>query len=164
MFGKMKGLFGKDNKEIIILSPLQGTAVPASEINDPTFSEQMLGKTMAIKPIGQRVVSPVSGTINSIFDTGHAASIVSDDGVEIIIHIGLDTVNLQGQHFTIHAKSGDKVKPGDLLIEFDKEAIEKAGYDVITPVIICNSDSFNEIELLTGKDVSELDEIIKITK
>lgn len=164
MFGKVKGLFGKDNKEITILSPLKGTAVPASEINDPTFSEQLLGKTMAIRPIGQRVVSPVSGTVNSVFDTGHALTLVSDDGVELIIHVGLDTVNLQGKHFTIHAKAGDKVAPGDLLVEFDKAEIEKAGYDVITPIIICNSAEFSEIDLLTGKEVKESDEIIKIKK
>lgn len=156
-------MFGK-KKEITILSPLAGSVVPADQINDLTFKEQYLGTTIGIQPTGNRVVAPVSGTINSIFETGHALTIVSDSGVELIIHIGLDTVQLKGQFFKIHAKSGDTIKPGDLLVEFDKDEIINAGYDVITPVIICNSAIFSDIQTFTGKEVKEQDEIIKLKK
>lgn len=164
MFEKMKEMFGKESKGITILSPIEGSVVSADQISDPTFKEQLLGTTIGIQPAGNRVVAPVSGTINSIFETGHALTIVSDGGVELIIHIGLDTVQLKGQFFKIHAKDGDKIKPGDLLVEFDKDEIIKAGYDVITPIIICNSAMFSDIETFTGKDVKEQDEIIKLKK
>jgi len=164
MFGKMKEKFGKESKGITILAPMDGNVVSAGQINDPTFREQFLGTTIGIQPAGNRVVAPVSGTISSIFETGHALSIVSDDGVELIIHIGLDTVQLKGQFFKICAKDGDTIKPGDLLIEFDKDEIIKAGYDVITPIIICNSAMFSDIETFTGEEVKELDEMIKLKK
>lgn len=164
MFKKMKEMFGKESKEITILSPMEGSVVPADQINDPTFKEQLLGPTIGIKPAGNRVVAPLSGSINSIFETGHALTIISDSGVELIIHIGLDTVQLKGRFFKIHAKDGDKIKPGDLLVEFDKDEIIKAGYDVITPIIICNAAMFSDIEMFTGKDAKEQDEIIRLKK
>lgn len=156
-----KKMFQNDIK---ILAPVKGEAVPISEVSDPTFGEEILGKGIAIKPEQGKVVSPVKGTVVLMIDTGHAVSLLSDDGVEILIHIGLDTVQLKGQHFTTHAKTGDKVNVGDLLIEFDVESIKQAGYDVITPVVICNTADFKEIHTFAGKPVQEGDEIISVVK
>lgn len=160
MFGK---LLGKGDG-IKILAPVAGEAVSLKEVSDPTFSEEMLGKGIAIKPSGGRIVAPVSGSVAQMFDTGHAVSLVSDDGVEILIHVGLDTVTLKGAHFTIHAHSGDKVKPGDVLMEFDKDAIAAAGLDTITPVVICNTADYKSVEATASGTVNELAEVIAIKK
>lgn len=130
----------------VIASPLEGTVVPLSKVNDPTFAEGILGKGVAILPASDVVVSPVNGTIASIFDTGHAVGLVSEDGAEVLIHVGLDTVNLKGKHFSVKKASGDSVKVGDVILEFDKDAIVAEGYEVITPVIVSNHFNYQEVE------------------
>ena len=112
---------------------------------DP-FAEGILVKGIAIQPSEGRVVSPVNGTIATIFETGHAMGLVSEDGTEILIHVGLDTVNLKGKHFHVKMKSGDTVKVGDCILEFDLEAIKAEGYDVITPVIISNHFNYSSVD------------------
>jgi PTS system beta-glucosides-specific IIC component len=99
-----------------------------------------------------------------MFETGHAVSLTTDNGVEMLIHVGIDTVNLQGKHYTVHCQAGDKVKKGQLLIEFDKDAIAAEGYDTITPVVVCNSDDFATFETVVGKVVAEGDAVIKLAK
>ncbi len=160
MFKKFKEAFGKTRN--IILAPVEGEVCPLSEVKDPTFGTEMLGKGVSIKPEKGRIVSPADGVITTIFETKHAVSITADSGAEILIHIGLDTVNLKGKYFKSHVETNDRVKKGDLLIEFDPDNIKEAGYDVITPVVICNSDQFPDMETLTGRRVKELDEIIKL--
>lgn len=164
MFKGLKGLFQHEDDTLTILAPVEGEAVPVSEVSDPTFGEEILGKGIAIKPTRGRVVSPVDGTVSIMFDTGHAVSVVSDAGTEVLVHVGLDTIKLNGKFYTTRAKNNDKVKAGDLLIEFDLEGIKGAGYDVITPVVICNTGDYKEVVSLSGKSVRELDEIIKIKK
>jgi len=110
------------------------------------------------------VVSPVNGTIDMMFDTGHAVSILSNIGTEILIHVGLDTVKLKGKYYKTYVENGDKVKIGDLLIEFDIDAILSEGYDVITPIVICNTPDYAQVEPLSGKAVHELDELIILKK
>ena len=160
--GLFDKIFGKKLDEIC--APVAGEAVPSSEVNDPTFGEEMLGRGMAIKPASGRVVAPCDATVDMMFETGHAVSLTTDFGAEMLIHVGIDTVNLQGKHYTVHCQSGDKVKKGQLLIEFDKDAIAEAGYDTITPVVICNSDDFKTFETVTGKTVAEGDAVIKLAK
>lgn len=160
--GLFDKIFGKKFDEIC--APVAGEAVPSSEVNDPTFGEEMLGRGMAIKPAAGRVVAPCDAMVDMMFDTGHAVSLTTDFGAEILIHVGIDTVNLQGEHYTVHCKNGDKVKKGQLLIEFDKDAIAAAGYDTVTPVVICNSDDFGTFETVTGKTVAEGDVVIKLAK
>ena len=160
--GLFDKLFGKKLDEIG--APVAGEAVASSEVNDPTFSEEMLGKGMAIKPTAGRVVEPCDATVDMMFETGHAVSLTTEDGVEMLIHVGIDTVNLQGKHYTVHCKAGDKVKKGQLLIEFDKDAITAEGYDTITPVVVCNSDDFAAFETVTGKTVAEGDTVIRLGK
>ena len=160
--GIFSKLFGKQLDEIC--APVAGEAVPVTKVNDPTFSEEMLGKGIAIRPSEGKVVAPCDATVDMMFDTGHAVSLIADNGAEVLIHIGLDTVNLQGKHYTVKAKNGDKVKKGDLLIEFDKDAIAADGYDTITPVVICNSADYKTVETETGKAVAAGDVVIRLGK
>ena len=99
----------------VIAAPLKGEAVPSAEVNDPTFAEEMLGKGLAIKPSEGKVYAPFDGEVAMVFDTKHAISLVSAKGTEVLIHVGLDTVMLKGQHYTAHVESGDTVKKGDLM-------------------------------------------------
>lgn len=144
-----------------IYSPLNGKCVPLSEVNDPTFAEEILGKGVAIIPSEGKVVSPVNGTVEMVFDTLHAVALSSDDGAEILIHVGLDTVKLNGKHYKAIAKTGDNIKVGDVLIEFDKDAIKAEGFDIITPVIVSNSGDYGDILTITGQEVKTGDSIIK---
>lgn len=161
MFSLKKMFGGKDDKKVI-LAPVEGKAVSLKEVNDPTFSQEILGKGVAVIPSKGRVVAPADGVVSVFFETKHAVSITADNGAEIIVHVGLDTVNLKGEHYTSHKKQGDKVKAGELLLEFDMEAIKAAGYDVITPVIICNTPDYPNMVCHTGMDVKELDPIIEL--
>lgn len=133
-----------------------------SEVNDPTFSQEILGKGVAVVPSEGKVVAPASGEVVVMFETKHAVSIRTEDGAELIIHIGLDTVNLRGEHFTAHVAQGDHVKAGDVLVEFDMEAIKEAGYDVITPIVICNTPDFPNMVCHTGMEVKALDPVIDL--
>ena len=145
-------------------APIEGEAVVSAEISDPTFGEEMLGKGMAIKPAVGKVYAPVDGTVAMVFDTKHAISIVSAGGAEILIHVGLDTVSLNGAPYTIHVNADDKVKKGDLIAEFDMDAIKAAGLETITPIIICNSDDYKEVKRFTGKMVKPGDDIMELVK
>lgn len=162
MFGKMKEKLGLGDG-IVISAPVEGEAVPVSQVSDPTFGEEILGKGVAVRPAKGRVVSPVNGKVETMFDTGHAVSILSDEGTEVLVHVGLDTIKLKGQFYQPHVKSGDRVKRGDLLIEFDIAGITGAGYDVITPVVICNSDAYGQFDPVTGP-VKEQDDLIRLKK
>lgn len=164
MFGSLKKLFGGNNEaeREQILSPAEGKTVPLSEVNDPTFSQEILGRGVAVIPSRGRIVAPADGILTVVFETKHAISITTDKGAEIIVHVGLDTVNLKGEHYTAYKNQGDRVKAGDLLLEFDMEAIKAAGYDVITPVIVCNTPDYPDMECHAGMGVKELDPIIEL--
>lgn len=153
----------KDTNEVLG-SPIEGEAVASAEISDPTFGMELLGKGMAIKPAVGKVYAPVDGTVTMVFETKHAISITSEGGAEILVHIGLDTVSLNGAPFTIHVNADDKVKKGDLIAEFDMEQIKAAGLETITPVIICNSDDYKDVVRFTGKMVKPGDDIMKLVK
>lgn len=129
-----------------IFSPVAGEVKPLSAVNDPAFSQEIMGKGVAIEPTEGRIVSPVNGTVFSVSKSGHAIGLVSDTGTEMLIHIGIDTVKLKGKHFTPHAKAGETVKVGDLLMEFDLKAVRDAGYETITPVIVTNINDYNDLQ------------------
>ncbi|QOS80498.1 PTS glucose transporter subunit IIA [Paenibacillus sp. JNUCC31] len=129
-----------------VFSPITGEVKSLSEVPDPAFSEEIMGKGFAIQPSEGRVVSPINGTVFSLSKSGHAIGLVSDDGAEMLIHIGIDTVKLKGQFFSPKVQAGAKVAVGDVLMEFDREEIEKAGYTTITPVIITNMHQYHSIE------------------
>ena len=144
-----------------ILAPITGKAVALTEVNDSTFSEGIVGKGAAIIPTVGKVLAPVDGKIVTIFNTKHAIAVQADTGAEILIHIGIDTVKLEGKYFEVFKKNGDAVKKGDLIATFDIEGIKKEGYDVITPVVITNHDDYNEIRT-KSKNVNALDAFIQI--
>ena len=132
--GFFKKLFGKPVDSLC--APMAGKAVAITEVPDPTFSEGMLGNGIAIEPAEGKVYAPCDATVDMMFTTGHAVSLVADFGAEVLIHVGLETVGLEGKPFTIHVANGDKVKKGQLLIEVDLEAIKAAGLPTITPMLI----------------------------
>ncbi|MDF2485301.1 MAG: system component, Glc family [Herbinix sp.] len=154
---------GKD-KGMEILAPIEGTVCAITEVNDPVFSQKIVGDGIAIIPSRGRVVAPVDGTVSLLFETKHAISLKSVQGAEVLIHVGLDTVKLQGENFTACVRTGDTVRAGDLLLEFDMEKIKAAGYELITPVIICNTTEYSEIIPHIGGVVKELDKIMTIKK
>lgn len=133
-----------------ILAPMSGTVLAMDQVPDSTFASGLLGEGAAIIPLTGKVIAPFYGEVASLFQTRHAIGLLSNSGIEVLIHIGIDTVKLNGQHFTTHVKVGDKIKPGDLLIEFDRQAILDAGYDLATPVIISNSDEYTAVTRLTN--------------
>lgn len=162
-----------DKKEVVaahtsemstICAPLMGEAVPLKAVNDPTFAEEIMGKGMAIIPTVGQLVSPVKGTVTMIFDTKHAIAVTDENGVELLMHIGLDTVKLGGKYFRTHVSVGDKVEVGTPIVDFDIEGIKSEGYDVITPVIITNTDDFTNIFAIDDRLVKLGDEIIKVLK
>lgn len=157
-----KKLFGKSLDGIY--APMAGKAVPVTEVPDPTFAEGMLGNGVAVIPTDGKVCAPCDATVDMMFETGHAVSLVADCGAELLIHVGLETVGLEGKPFTIHVKNGDKVKRGQLMIEADLEAIKAAGLNTITPMLVCNTDSFPTFEVHTGKDVTTEDVLIELGK
>ncbi len=163
--GLFQNIFGGGKKEevIEIFAPAAGKLVPLSEVSDPTFSEGILGQG-AVIPTGNQFFSPVDGTVNTVFPTGHAAALTSSDGVEVLLHIGLDTVKLNGKHFTIHVEEGQQIKKGDLLLEADLEQIKAAGYDTITPVIVCNTEEFAEIAMAEVQAVEAGDVVLNLKK
>lgn len=162
MFKSLKQMFGGSHSIKQILAPVAGVTIPMSEVDDPTFSQELLGKGVAIIPSEGKVVAPADGEVVVMFGTKHAVSIRTDEGVELIIHIGLDTVNLKGQYYNAHVAQGDRVKAGDMLVEFDMDQIKAAGYDVVTPIIICNTPDYPNMVCHTGKEVQALEPVIDL--
>jgi len=137
-------------KHYDIKSPLHGTARPLATASDQVFAEGHMGQGVVIDPVEGEVHAPFNGTVQALFPTNHAIGIVSDEGVEILIHVGMDTVNLNGQGFEAMVKAGDRVVAGQLLLKFDIEAIQQAGYKVETPVIVTNSAAFKKVQEQVG--------------
>ncbi|WP_295826601.1 beta-glucoside-specific PTS transporter subunit IIABC [uncultured Microbacterium sp.] len=131
--------------DTMVLSPVDGTVVALSEVPDAAFADGSLGKGVAIRPTSGAVYAPFDGTVVAAFPTGHAIGLRGVDGVELLIHVGLDTVTLGGQHFTLKVESGAEVTAGDLLLEFDGGAITAAGYDLITPIVVTNGDLYPDV-------------------
>ena len=134
-------------QDIRLDSPLQGRLIPLSEVSDPAFASGAMGRGAAVADPEGRVVSPVDGEVTVLFETKHAIGIHGTDGVDILIHVGVDTVKLGGMHFTAHVAQGDTVKKGQLLIEFDPAAIRAAGYETTTPVLVTNAADYGKITL-----------------
>ena len=153
-------LFGT---KISIVAPVTGTIKDITEVQDITFSQKLLGDGIAIDPENGHIVAPVAGTITQVFHTKHAISIDAK-GVQILLHIGMDTVNLKGNGFTVLVKEGDKVKPGEKLLEVDMDFIKEFGYPTETALVIVNSDECKSIEKHFGHAVAGKDEILVVKK
>ena len=154
---------GSENTETTaktVDSPLIGQVIPLSEVNDPVFSSEAMGKGCAVIPSEGKVFAPFDGTIVGLLDSHHAVGMESENGIEILIHVGMDTVKLGGKHFTCHIEDGQQVKKGQLLLEFDMDAIKAEGYEIVTPVIITNSDEFTEITTEAAGQVKNGDKLL----
>lgn len=135
-----------------VYSPLSGNAIALENVNDPTFASGALGKGFAVVPSEGKVYAPFDGTLDLLYDTKHALGMTSSDGIELLVHVGLNTVELDGKYYTAHAESGDTIKKGQLLLEFDISRIKEAGYDITTPVIVTNADNYKEtVVVKTGR-------------
>ena len=134
----------------VILAPLTGKAVPLSEVPDPVFSEKVLGDGVAIIPADGKIVSPVDGEISTVAETGHAYGFTSENGQEVLVHVGLETVSLNGECFKVYGKAGDKVKAGDLVAEVDLEYLKEKEINPITPVLICSDTEGKELQYIEG--------------
>lgn len=144
-----------------ILSPMKGIIVELDNVEDKAFSSGALGKGIAIDPTDSRVVSPVNGTIMTIFPTNHAIGIISDNGTEILIHLGMNTVELNGMHFTPTVKEGNRVKAGDLIMDVDLDKIKSMGYSMVSPIIITNTYDYKDVIIPKLGDIKFKEEIIK---
>ena len=165
--GKVEKVENKDNKDAlvkqeVIVSPIKGDVLPLSEVKDEVFSQGLLGKGVAIEPKEGKVVAPVDGTLTTLFPTHHALGITSDKGAEILIHVGMDTVQLEGKCFTPKVKQGERVKAGQVLLEFDIKGIKEAGYHVTTPVIVSNSDNYLDIIGTDKKDINTEEDLLTV--
>lgn len=158
------GLFRRKTNKLQIGAPVKGKSVPICEVSDPTFGEEILGKGVALLPAEGKIYAPADGEVTLLFDTLHAVTITTEEGVELLVHVGLDTVSLKGQHFTAHTATGAKVKKGDLLLTVDLEQLKAAGYDVVTPMVVCNTDDFASVEAITQDTVNAGDTVLEITK
>jgi PTS system beta-glucosides-specific IIC component len=147
--------------ELAIVSPIKGKVIPLSEVPDEAFSGGEMGKGVGIEPAEGKVYAPFDGTVDMLFDTKHALGLISSEGVEMLIHIGLDTVELNGKYFTAHVNTGDSFKKGQLLIEFDRDSIA-GSYSTITPVLVTNFDQYGNIEGISGMTADNNTTIIKI--
>lgn len=153
-----------ENKNIKICAPLDGKAIALEDVPDETFAAGILGQGAAIEPSGGKVVAPCDAVVSSIFDTHHAIGLTLDNGVELLIHIGINTVELNGDGYKAYVAEGDRVKKGQKLITFDKEFIESKGYNTVTPVIVTNSDDYMSVKKTADKDVKELEDLIEVRK
>ena len=160
MFNRLISSFGLRGRCNVLPSPIAGKVIPLSDVHDQPFAAGLLGQGVAIEPSGNKVVAPSDSKIEAIFPTGHALALHTKEGLDVLIHIGLDTVKLDGRHFNVKAEVGQTVKKGDVLIEFDRDAIQSEGYDVTAPILICNSVEYASIKGNVGDTVSELDQLI----
>ncbi|HHK8410370.1 TPA: PTS glucose transporter subunit IIA [Serratia marcescens] len=168
LFDKLKSLVSDDKKDtgtIEIVAPLSGEIVNIEDVPDVVFAEKIVGDgIIAIKPAGNKMVAPVDGTIGKIFETNHAFSIESDSGIELFVHFGIDTVELKGEGFKRIAEEGQRVKKGDVVIEFNLPLLEEKAKSTLTPVVISNMDEIKELIKLSGSVTVGETPIIRIKK
>ncbi|MEE1071413.1 MAG: glucose PTS transporter subunit IIA [Cellulosilyticum sp.] len=160
--GTIENTDNKVEKSMMIYAPLAGKVVELSEIQDGVFSEGMLGEGIAIEPTVGKVVAPCNGEVAMIYETKHAIIVTSEDGVEILIHIGIDTVQLGGKHYDIKVAVGQKVKVGDTIAEFDIKSIQEAGYRTITPIIFTDTKEYTAVMRMAGESVELQDKLINL--
>lgn len=141
---------------MLIVSPMTGEVKPLSEVEDQAFAQELMGKGIAIVPTEGKVYAPFDGVVEALYRTKHAIGLKAANGVEILIHIGVDTVSLKGKHFTSHVEQGQSMQAGDLLVEFDPEGIKADGYNTITSIVVTNMQQFGDV--LTASDSGSIKE------
>lgn len=166
--GFFSKLFGNRTKNasgvLEIVAPISGEIVNIEDVPDVVFAEKIVGDGIAIRPTGNEIVSPVNGTIGKIFETNHAFSVESDEGVELFVHFGIDTVELKGLGFERIAREGQKVEKGDVIIKLDLPLLEEKAKSILTPIVISNMDEIKELTKLSGQVVVGQSPIILIRK
>ena len=150
----MFNIFGSDDEKVELLAPLTGEVLPLSEVPDEVVAAKTVGDGVAIKPTCNILVAPVDGVIKQLFPTKHALGIETESGLELLIHIGINTVELDGEGFEKLADKGDKINVGDELIKFDLDYIEENATSIITPVVITNKDDIESFEVTDSKKVT----------
>lgn len=160
LFGKEEAVEVVTEKNTLYL-PIEGEVIPLEEIGDGVFSSGVLGKGCGIKPVQEKVYAPASGTVTTVAETNHAVGIMSDDGAEILIHVGMDTVDMNGDGFEMLVKPQQKVKCGQLLMKFSMDKIKAAGHPTTTAFVVTNSDDLSDITLLKTGPMSKLTAVIK---
>lgn len=150
--------------EETLTSPVNGTQIPLAEVADETFASEMLGATVAVEPADGKIVAPCDGEVSNIFETGHAVCITTEAGGELLIHIGIDTVKMDGKGFTKKVSDGDKVHAGDILVEADLEEIKNAGYQTTTMMILTNTDEFGNVTKAEPAEVKTTSKVMTLTK
>ena len=141
---------------------MSGAVVALSEVADEAFASGAMGEGVAIEPAEGRLYAPADGVIETVFETKHAVAMTTDAGVELLMHIGIDTVKLGGKHFETHVAPEQEVKKGDLLVSFDMDAIRAEGYVLSTPMIVCNTDDYSAIQTLASGNVSGGEDLLSI--
>ncbi|MGM0095975.1 PTS system, beta-glucoside-specific IIA component [Enterococcus sp. DIV1083b] len=151
-------------KDETVKSPVTGQVVALADVEDKVFSSGAMGKGIAVEPAIGEITAPADAEVKILFPTKHAIGLVTEDGTELLIHIGMNTVELEGNHFTAYINQGDKVKAGQKLISFDTEAIRAEGYSLLTPVIVTNSNDYSDIQTTQSKEVTAQDDLIEVVK
>lgn len=145
-----------------VFAPMKGKVIKLEDVNDGVFSEGMLGNGAAIEPVDGKVFAPFDGEVQMVYDTKHAIGLISDSGVELLIHVGIDTVQLNGKYYDVKVQNGQKISKGDILVNVNLAGIAQAGYRTVTPVIVTNSDDFSEINVTTNDNGDINTKIISI--
>ncbi|HCD42290.1 MAG TPA: PTS glucose transporter subunit IIA [Lachnoclostridium sp.] len=165
------GLFDKlikITKEIptqeVLTAYAEGELISIKNVNDPTFAEEILGRGVAIKPSKGELYAPVDGTVVMLFDTLHAIALTTEMGQEILLHIGIDTVELKGKYFSANVKVGQKVKAGELMIRFENEIIQELGFDLVIPMIVTNKEKFSSFQLEDPHTVKIGEKVMVVSK
>ncbi len=156
--------FFKKKHEPILFSPIEGKCIPIEQVPDQVFAKKMMGEGIAFIPASNQVFAPCDATVSMIASTHHAIGLINEDGVEILIHIGLDTVNYQGKGFKVYVEKNERVKKGELLITFDKDFFESENVSLITPMIITNYRQFRLDYLKQDENVTEADVVLRYEK
>lgn len=158
MFGRKK------NKSIAVMAPVTGKTIPITEVEDQVFSDKILGDGVAMVPQDDNFYAPCDGTVVQVAHTYHAICIETNDGLELLLHLGMDTVQLEGEGFTAHVKTGQKVKAGDKLVTMDRAFVEEKGFTCVSPFIVTNLDSVKDVSFFTGSTIHGETKVIEYTK
>lgn len=153
-----------EEKDIVVLQPVKGEVITLEAIDDGVFSSGALGKGVGIKPTGETVVAPVSGTVSTVAETKHAVGITGDDGEEVLVHVGLDTVMMKGEGFDVLVKEGEHVKAGQPILKFSEQAIKDAGYPTTTVLVVVNTDKFKDVKTLKTGAGEAGDEVLELVE
>lgn len=153
----------KEQQELKIYAPLNGKIIPLEEVPDPVFNQKMMGEGIAIMPSEGKVISPIEGTVVQVPETKHAVGLKANDGTEILIHIGLETVGLKGEGFTMNVAQDDKVSVGDSLVDFDLEYVKENASDIITPIVITNSNDGDKQFIMSEEKEATAGDTVIIT-